>query len=52
MEKESITELMLDPDSFYGAVSEALARFKEPDLQNVEFLAIVSSVDFAMKHYR
>ncbi|MBO4569132.1 MAG: hypothetical protein J5674_04110 [Candidatus Methanomethylophilaceae archaeon] len=52
MEKESITELMLDPDSFYGAVSEALDRFKEPDLQNVEFLAVVSSVDFAMKHYR
>ena len=52
MEKESITELMLDPDSFYGAVSEALDRFKEPDLQNVEFLAMASSVDFAMKHYK
>ena len=52
MEKESITELMLDPDSFYGAVSEALDRFKEPDLQNVEFLAMASSMDFAMKHYK
>ncbi len=51
MEKESITELMLSPDSFYGAVSEALDRFEGPDMENVEFLAMASSVDFAMKHY-
>ncbi|MBR6205502.1 MAG: hypothetical protein IKQ60_10800 [Candidatus Methanomethylophilaceae archaeon] len=52
MEKESITELMLGPDSFYGAVSEALDRFEEPNPQDVEFLAVASSADFAMKHYK
>ena len=31
MEKESITGLMLDPDSFYGAVSVALDRFEGLD---------------------